>query len=220
MTVRVFIVDGHPLFRIGVRALLEDAATLDFVGEASTGEVAVDALQKLEPSADVVLVDHPLTNSSAIETIRMITSKLLSANVTPRVLVVSTSDDDDAVISVLRVGARGYLAKSVSGEELLRAIHVVANDGAVFCPVVASRLSQYFTAVHDLPGRVAFPDLTDRERQILDLVARGYANRRIARKLVLAEKTVRNHISHIFAKLQVIDRTEAAIRARDVGLGS
>src|ERR1017187_8664738 len=107
MTVRVFIVDGHPLFRIGVRALLEDAATLDLVGEASTGEVAVDALQKLEPSADVVLHYNPVTNSSPIEPPRMLTAKLLSANVTPRVLVVSTSDDDDTVISLLRLDPRG-----------------------------------------------------------------------------------------------------------------
>lgn len=219
MTVRVFIIDGHPLFRIGVRALLDDATTLDLVGEAATGEYAIEALQQLEPSADVVLIDHQLTDGSAIETTRMITSDLPLRPAIPRVLVMSATDDDDAIVSVLRVGARGYLAKSASGEELLRAIHVVANDGAVFSPGVAGRLSQYFASVHDLPGRVAFPDLTERERQILDLVARGYDNRRIARKLVLAEKTVRNHISHVFAKLQVIDRTEAAIRARDAGLG-
>jgi DNA-binding NarL/FixJ family response regulator len=136
------------------------------------------------------------------------------------VLFVSSSADDHAVMAALRVGARGYMVKGAVREELLRGVRTVATGGAVFSPTVAARLSRYFSAVHELPGRAAFPELTDREREVLDLVARGMNNRRIARQLVLSEKTVRNHVSHIFAKLHVSDRVEAAVRARNAGLGS
>jgi DNA-binding NarL/FixJ family response regulator len=154
---------------------------------------------------------------SGVEAIRSITAGHVSHR--PRVLVVSMYEEDDEVVAALRAGAHGYVAKEASREELLRAVRTVAEGGAVFSPAIAERLGTYFSAVHELPGRVAFPQLTNREREILDLLARGHNNRRIARQLVLSEKTVRNHISHIFAKLQVRNRADAVMRARDAGLG-
>lgn len=136
-----------------------------------------------------------------------------------RVLVMSLEANDETVVTALRAGARGYLLKTAPLDELLLGILTVAAGGAVFSASIADRLAKYFSAIHELPSRVAFPELTSRELQILDLIARGYDNRRIARELVLAEKTVRNHVSNVFSKLQVVDRTMAAVRARDVGLG-
>lgn len=219
MTVRVFLVDDHPLFRAGVRLAMEDAEMVDVVGEASSGEEAVRALQQPERCADVVLMDLWLPGCSGIEAMRMLTTELQSTAVLPRVLIVSVCEDDDAVVAALRAGAHGYLVKGSPRGELLQAVQIVAGGGAVFSPVVAARLGTYFSAVHEVPSRAAFPQLTDRELEILDLLARGFDNRRIARQLVLSEKTVRNHVSHVFAKLQVADRAAAALRARDVGLG-
>jgi DNA-binding NarL/FixJ family response regulator len=220
MQIRVFIVDNHPLFRAGIRFALMDVDSLEIVGEASSGDEAVRTLQSLEPTADVVLVDLQLRDESGIAVTKAIASGNDWRETKPRVLVISSRDDDDAVVAALRAGAHGYLVKKASADELLRAIETVADGGAVFSPTVATRLSTYFSAVHELPVRLAFPSLTVREREVLDLLARGHDNRRIARTLVLSEKTVRNHISRVFAKLNVTKRTEAAVRARDAGLGS
>jgi DNA-binding NarL/FixJ family response regulator len=165
-------------------------------------------------------MDLRLGDSSGIEVTRALTAGNLSGARRPRVLVVSVSEDDDSVVAAMRAGASGYLVKGASREDLIRGIRIVADGGAVFGREVAERLKAYFSVLHEVPSRAAFPDLTDRERQILDLIARGHDNRRIARELVLAEKTVRNHITHIFMKLQVTDRMSAAVRARDAGLGS
>lgn len=218
MTVRVFLVDDHPTFRAGLRVALA-GDTVEIVGEAGSGEEAVRTLPTLDPGADVILMDLKLTGSSGIEATRRITAST-GQDGPPHVLALSAAEEDDAVIGALRAGARGFLAKAVSRVELLRGVQVVADGGAVFSPPVASRLSAYFCAVHEMPARVAFPQLTERERQILSLVARGHDNRRIARDLVLAEKTVRNHLSHLFMKLDVTNRTAAAVRARDAGLGT
>ncbi|MFD9904087.1 response regulator [Streptomyces sp. NPDC059063] len=220
MTARVFVVDGHPLFRAGVRQVVEDAADLEMAGEATTGEEAVAALRDGRVVADVVLMDLLLPGCSGIEATRAIAAEAPDQLDAPRVLFVSGSAEDDAVVAALRAGARGYLVKGVLGEELVRGLRTVAHGGAVFSAVVADRLGCYFSAVHELPVRAAFPDLTEREREVLDLVARGLSNRRIARELALSEKTVRNHVSRVFAKLRVADRVEAAVRARDAGLGT
>jgi DNA-binding NarL/FixJ family response regulator len=217
---RVFVVDGHPLFRAGVRLVMEGARDLVVVGEAATGEEAVLALRDGHVVADVVLMDLLLPGCSGIEATRAIVAETPAGPGAPRVLFVSGSAEDDAVVAALRAGARGYMVKGDPGEELVRGVRTVAQGGAVFSSVVADRLGGYFSAVHGLPGRVAFPELTEREREVLDMVARGLTNRRIARELVLSEKTVRNHVSHVFAKLHVADRVEAAVRARDAGLGA
>jgi DNA-binding NarL/FixJ family response regulator len=216
---RVFVVDDHPMFRAGVRSALRDVESLEVVGEASTGREAVEALRVVEPGADVVLVDLHLPDRSGIEVIRVITSGPARGGTSPRVLVTSFSEDDVTVVAALRAGASGYLTKKASDVELRRAIETVADGGAVFGPMVAGRLSTYFAAMRELPVRLAFPELTEREREILDLIARGHDNGHIARMLVLSEKTVRNHVSRVFTKLRVTRRTEAAVRARNAGLG-
>ncbi|GAA3159490.1 MULTISPECIES: response regulator [Streptomyces] len=219
MTIRVFLVDDHPLFRAGVRLALEDVEDMEVVGEADSGEEAVQALVHERVRADVVLMDVQMPGSSGVSALPAITAAHHPGAEAPRVLMMSVTDDDDMVVAALRAGAHGYLLKGAPRTELIRAVRTVAGQGAVFSPTVAARLSGYFSAVHELPSRAAFPQLTERERQILDLIARGYTNRRIARELVLAEKTVRNHVSHVFAKLQVSDRATAVVRARDAGLG-
>ncbi|MEU4657938.1 response regulator transcription factor [Streptomyces sp. NPDC023723] len=218
MTVGVLIVDDHPLFLQGLRSALDTEADLTVVGEAGSGEEAVAAVTRLGRAVQVVLMDLRLPRMPGVEAIRTITSG--TAGHRPRVLVVSLYEDDDEVVAALRAGAHGYVAKEASRDELLRAVRTVAAGGAVFSPSIAARLGTYFSAIHDFPGRIAFPHLTNREREILDLLARGHTNRRIARHLFLSDKTVRNHVSHIFAKLQVRNRDDAMIRARDAGLGS
>jgi DNA-binding NarL/FixJ family response regulator len=216
VTVRVFVVDDHPLFREGVRAALSGAENLAVVGEAATGEEAVRVLPGAEPRVDVVLMDLQLPGISGPEATRSIRA---AGRPPPRVLMMSMSEDDESVVAAIRAGAHGYIVKGAPRDELLLAVRTVARGGAVFSPIVAERLQAYFSVVHEVPGRAAFRELTDREREILHLVAAGHDNRRIARALTLSDKTVRNHISHIFAKLQVRDRAEAIVRARDAGLG-
>lgn len=219
MTVRVLLVDDHPLFRTGLRAALQDAADLSVAGEAETGEQALDLLREAEPAVDVVLMDIQLPDRSGIELTRTIVADPPERGQAPRVVVVSATRDDALVVAALRAGAHGYLVKGVSRDELLWAIRTVAAGGAVFGPAVASRLRVYFSAVHEVPSRAAFPELSDRELQVLDLIARGRSNRHIASQLVVAEKTVRNHITQVFRKLQVDHRDAAILRAKDAGLG-
>ncbi|MFI6029840.1 response regulator [Amycolatopsis magusensis] len=167
MTIRVVLVDDHPLYRYGARFAIEDAEDLVIVGEASTGEEALQVVR--EKQVDVVLMDIQLPDRSGLEVTRAITG-----DAGPRVIVVSVNEDDDSIVSALRAGAHGYLVKGVSRDELLWAIRTVAAGGAVFGPSIADRLSNYFSAVHELPSRAAFPTLTNRERQVLDLIARGW----------------------------------------------
>jgi DNA-binding NarL/FixJ family response regulator len=215
MTINVFLVDDHPTFRDGLRVALDDSGEIRVVGEADTGEEAVSVLPRLDPAADVVLMDVKLAGCSGITTTRLITSE----DSAPAVLVLSAADDDDVIVGAIRAGAKGFIDKSVSRDDLLSGVRLVANGGAAFTERTAARLGSYFSAVQRLPQRLAFPELTDREIQILDLLARGRDNRGIARELVLAEKTVRNNITSIFAKLNVADRTAAVVRARDAGMG-
>ncbi|MFD7256582.1 response regulator [Streptomyces sp. NPDC059874] len=220
MTIRVFLVDDRSLFRAGVRIAMEDAGDMKVVGEADSGEEAVRALVDERVQADVVLMDVQMPGLSGVAAVSALAAGRRAGDETPRVLMLSVTDEDDMIVAALRAGAHGYLLKGAPRAELIRAVRTVAARGAVFSPTVAARLSGYFSAVHEMPIRVAFPQLTERERQILDLIARGYPNRRIARELVLAEKTVRNHVSHIFAKIDVSDRAAAMVRARDAGLGA
>jgi DNA-binding NarL/FixJ family response regulator len=209
----VLIADDHPHFRDGMRALLLSAPDVEVVGEAADGERAVTLAERLQP--DVILMDLNVPGVGGIEATRRIlyTSPHIS------ILVVSMYEDDDSVFAALQAGARGYLLKGALKAEILRAIRAVTSGEAIFGPTIARRLMQYFATPHPAGPVEAFPELTGREREILALIARHETNPEIARQLHLSQKTVRNHVSNIFTKLQVADRAQAIIRAREAGLG-
>ena len=210
----VLLVDDHPLFLDGVRAALSGTPGIEVVGEAHSVAEALEAATSLRP--DVVLMDLNLPDGSGIDATRTI----LAAAPATRVLVLTMSADDVAVVAAMRAGARGYVVKGSGRADLLQAVTTVAAGGAVFSPAVAERLGSFFSGLAAQPGREMFPQLSDREREVLDLVARGHDNRRIARELFLSEKTVRNQVSLLVGKLGVADRSEAIARARRAGLGA
>src|SRR4051794_22925550 len=210
---RVLIVDDHPLFRDGMRGLLESVADLEVAGEAASGDEAIALAASLQP--DVVLMDLNMPPPDGIEATRRIVTDSPRANV----LVVTMYEDDESVFSALRAGARGYVLKGASQAETLRAIRAVGNGEAIFGPGIASRVMRYFSTASGSPSAAAlFPELTERETEILRLIAQGRTNEDIADQLVLSLKTVRNHVSNICGKLQVADRAQAVIRAREAGL--
>ncbi|MFQ5434172.1 MAG: response regulator [Anaerolineae bacterium] len=211
--IRILIADDHPVFRFGLRALLQAEPDTEVVGEATTGSEAVAQAASLQP--DVVLMDLNMPELNGIEATR----KIVTADTAVGVLVI-TMFDDDTVFAAMKAGARGYLLKGAEGEETLRAIRAVANGEAIFSPAVAERMMAYFARGERPSPTPAFSELTEREGEVLALIAQGLTNQAIADRLVLSQKTVRNHVSNIFSKLQVADRAEAIIRARDAGLGS
>lgn len=210
--IQVLIADDHTLFRAGLHALLNLFPNIQVVGEASTGAEAITKAEELQP--DIILMDIQMPGVNGIEATRRI------IRTSPRIgiIVVTMFEDDDSVFSAMRAGARGYILKEAGEDEVLRAIHAAAQGEAIFGPAIARRLMQFFSSPSQETGQV-FSELTEREREILDLIARGETNAKIAQHLVLSPHTVRNHISNIFSKLQVADRAEAIIRARDAGLG-
>lgn len=208
---RVLVVEDHPLFRKGVVSLLEAAPDLALAGVAGSGEEAVARASELRP--DVVLMDLQLPGMSGIEATRVIVSEAP----TMRVLVLTLFEDEESVFLALRAGARGYVLKDAEEEELLGALRAVAHGEAIFSQAVAGRVLAFFAQPQPTPH--AFPALTDREREILGLIAQGHPNPSIARALSLSPKTIANYVSAIFTKLQVADRAEAMIRAREAGLG-
>jgi DNA-binding NarL/FixJ family response regulator len=209
--IRVLIADDHPMFRKGLRGLLESVSGIEVVGEAIDGDEAIGLTEHLQP--DVVLMDINMPGVNGIEATR----RILHVDPSVGVLVLTMYEDDDSVFAAMRAGARGYLLKGVDQVEVLRAINAVSSGEAIFSPSIARRLIHYFSTLEQTTSPV-FPELTDREREILILIAQGHTNSAIAEKLVLSPKTVRNHVSTIFSKLQVASRAEAIIRARDAGL--
>ena len=210
--VRVLIADDHPVFRFGLRTLLKADPAMEVVGEAMNGEDAIAQAASLHP--DVILMDLNMPEMNGIEAIR----RILADHPQVHILVLTMFEDDDSVFAAMRAGARGYLLKGAEGAETLQAIHIVSSGEAIFSPAIAQRLMQYFGAPR-LPGpSQPFPDLTEREREVLALIAQGYTNQAIAEQLVISPKTVRNHISSIFSKLQVTSRLEAILRAKDAGM--
>lgn len=211
--IRILVADDHTLFRDGLRALFASLPDLEVVGEAATGEQAVAQAAALQP--DVILMDLQMPGVNGIQATRRI------LHTSPRIgiIVVTMFEDDDSVFAAMRAGARGYILKGADQADILRAIRAVASGDALFSAAIAQRMINYFAAPRPaLPPQV-FPELTDREREVLGLIAQGDNNAEIAERLTLSPKTVRNHVSNIFSKLQVADRAQAIVRAREAGLG-
>ncbi|MGD8201324.1 response regulator [Ornithinimicrobium sp. W1679] len=213
MSVRVLLVDDHPIFREGLVAALEGEPTVEIVGEAATGEEALAQVARLVP--DVVLLDLAMPGMSGIE----VTRAVARDHPAVRVLVLTMQADDESLFAAVRAGAAGYLLKGAHRQEVLRAVGAVADGEAVFGAPVASRILAQLTGQGTGGADAPFPQLTDREREILDLVARGLGNQAIAARMHLAPKTVRNNVSTILQKVQAADRGEAIARARSLGLG-
>ncbi len=207
---RVLIADDHPVFRNGMRALLSSTPDMEVVGEASSGDEAVRLAEDLQP--DVILMDLQMPGTGGIEATR----RVLDRSPHIRILVVTMYEDDDLVFAALRAGARGYVLKGAGPAEMVRAVQVIGDGEAIFSSGVAQRVIGFFSSPR--PSAPAFPELTEREREILALIARGRSNPEIAASLTLTLKTVRNHVSNIFSKLQVADRAEAILLAREAGL--
>jgi len=213
-TLRILVAEDHPLFRKGMIALLSSVPEFEVVGEAATGEEAVGRASELQP--DVVLMDLQMPEVNGIEATR----RILQHDPGVHILVVTLFEDDDSVFMALRAGARGYVLKDADEEEMVLSIRAVGRGEAIFSPAIATRVLAYFSASpQGGASRQAFPTLTDREREILHLIAQGHPNPTIARQLSLSTKTVGNYVSNIFTKLQVADRAQAIIRAREAGLG-
>jgi DNA-binding NarL/FixJ family response regulator len=212
-TIRVLIADDHQLFRDGLKALLLSAPDTEVLGEAATGKEAIQLAAESQP--DVILMDLQMPDMDGIEATRHI----VRTNPRINVLMVTMFEDDSSVFAAMRAGARGYVLKGAKHDEMLRAIRAVSSGEAIFSPSIAARLMSFFAASRSVIPEEVFPDLTDREREVLNLIARGDSNADIAKALTISVKTVRNHVSNIFSKLQVADRAQAAIRAREAGLG-
>lgn len=209
----VLVADDHPTFRRGLRAVFDSVDGFAVVGEAADGESAVALAAELQP--DVVVMDLNMPGLNGIDATR----RIVAADGQVAVLVLTMLDQDEAVFAAMRAGARGYVVKGADTEDVLRALESVARGDAVFGPAVASRVLSYLTRPLSARDPVLFPELTEREREVLELLARGRSNNQIAGELFVAPKTVRNQVSSIFAKLQVSDRAEAIVRARRAGLG-
>jgi len=209
---RVLIADDHPVFRDGLRTLLASVPETEVVGEVSTGDEAIVQAAALQP--DVILMDLHMPGLNGIEASRAI----LRASPHIGILVLTMFEDDDSVFAAMLAGARGYLLKGADQIEIVRALTAVSHGEAIFSPSIAGRLTHYFSMLRNASLPQAFPELTEREREILTLIAQGCNNTGIASRLVLSPKTVRNHVSNIFNKLQVADRAQAIIRAREAGL--
>ncbi|MEN0135278.1 MAG: response regulator transcription factor [Rhodococcus sp. (in: high G+C Gram-positive bacteria)] len=211
-SIRVAVVDDHPVFRLGMVALL---STLDGMEVAAQASSVAEALDVVDGDVDVVLMDLELGDGSGVDATR----RLVERHPALRVLVVTMHEDDESLVASVRAGARGYLVKGADPGEVERAVRAVANGEVILGAAVAARAMSFMAASRRM-GPTVFPELTDREREVLDLVARGYDNASISRRLVLSPKTVRNHVSNVLAKLGVPDRPAAIVRARDAGLGT
>jgi DNA-binding NarL/FixJ family response regulator len=212
MTVRVVVADDHPIVRDGLRALLASLPDVELVGEATTGREAVRSAVTDRP--DVIVMDLRMPDLDGTTA----TAEICRVAPDVAVLVLTMLDDDDSVFAAMRAGARGYLVKGASQQEIVRAITAVAAGEAIFGPGVARRVLRFFASPPAV-AEPAFPELSPREREVLDLIAGGLSNTAIASRLGLSAKTVGNHTSAIFAKLQVAGRAEAIIRAREAGFG-
>jgi DNA-binding NarL/FixJ family response regulator len=209
--IRVLIVDDHPVYRDGLRGLVERAPDLELVGEAENGVAAVTLAAERHPT--IVLMDLRMPEMSGIEATR----RIVGTDPTVGVLVLTMSEDDDSLFAAMRAGARGYIPKDADAEELLGAIRAAALGEAIFGASIATRLMSFFAG--GARSAAAFPELTERELEILEQIAAGRSNAEIGQRLAIAPKTVRNHVANVLNKLEVADRSQAIVRAREAGLG-
>ena len=212
-TIRVVLVDDHPVYRDGLSMLLESMDGIEVVATAANGDEAIAAAEDID--ADVFVMDVQMPGRDGIDATRIITGRGPHL----AVLVLTMSEDDSTVFAAMRAGARGYLVKGADQQQILAAIRAVASGELVFGAAIARRVAEFFSTPPAAQSALAFPQLTTREREVLDLLAAGRTNPQIAQALFLSPKTVRNNVSNIFSKLQVADRTEAILRARDAGFG-
>jgi DNA-binding NarL/FixJ family response regulator len=210
--VKVLIADDHPMFREGLRGLLESSTGIEVVGAVADGRAAVDSALSLEP--DVILMDLQMPNGGGIEAAKIIREHADP----PRILFLTMFQDDESLVAAMRAGGQGYILKGADGTEIVRAVQAVAHGESIFSPGVAGMVMDRMLGDFERRTTAAFPELTDRERELLTLIARGLDNRTIARKLYISDKTVRNHITNIFLKIGVTTRAEAIVLARDGGL--
>jgi len=213
VTVRVLVADDHPAFRAGLQLMLSSCDDLEVVAEADNGALALRLAAELRP--DVVVMDLRMPGLDGIEATR----RLVRDDPNIGVVVLTMFEDDDSVFAAMRAGARGYLLKGAELPEIVRAITAIAAGDAIFSSAIARRVIEHF-ATGSGSSRAAFPSLTEREREVLELIATGKGNAVIAHELMLNLKTVRNHVSNIFGKLQVADRAAAIVKAREAGFGA
>jgi DNA-binding NarL/FixJ family response regulator len=211
--IRVLVADDHPVFRYGMVAILSADPAVEVVGEAATGEQVVELAEHLQP--DVIVMDLNMPQLSGIEATRRIVARAPHIGV----LVVTMSDDAESLFAAMRAGARGYVLKGANQADILLAIRAVARGEVIFGPNIARRLLRFFSTLRPQAPQRVFPELSERETELLGLMAQGKSNQEIAEQLALSLKTVRNHASNIFSKLQVADRAQAILRAREAGLG-
>ena len=212
-TIRILMADDHAIFREGLRYVLGSEPDMEVVGEAATGKEVVERAAELLP--DVILMDIQMPGINGIEATR----RILGSDPKVGIVVLTMFEDDDSVFSAMRAGAKGYVLKGADPSEILKVVRAVAEGDAYFGAEIARRLTDFFSAPRTASPAEPFPELTAREREVLDLIAQSHNNAKIARLLYVSPKTVRNHISNIFTKLQIADRTQAILRAREAGLG-
>ena len=214
--IKLMIADDHRLFREGIKALLAVTEDIEIVGEAEDGETTIEKCLELQPN--VILMDINMPGLNGIQA----TARILERQPQTRIVMLTMLEDDASVFHAMRAGARGYLLKGADPQEVLSVIRAVAEGQALFGPAIAARLLHYFKELGTKPSlpRTAtdFQELTERELEVLRLISQGLNNQEIAHKLFLSPKTVRNHITNIFSKLQVADRAQAIVRAREAGL--
>lgn len=219
MRINLFILSEDPVSLAGLEAIVEQDDSVNLIGTAVDESHGLRCLENNPLRPDVVIIAEPPSKRAICRSVAWIVSLYRQEKSRPQIVVVSQNDYDDVIVSALRLGVNGYLARIASPEELFQALHIVARGGAAFSPTIAARFSRFFATIQRLPEPPEFSQLTSRETEILELLADGMNNRQIARRLFLAEKTVRNYVSRIFTKLEVHDRAAAVLRARDAGFG-
>jgi len=208
--VRIVVADDHEIFRDGLRTLLGAAADFELVGQAEDKAEVCAMAEDLSP--DIILMDIHMPKGSGLEAME----EILAHNPAIHIIMLTMFDDDQSVFTAMRLGAKGYLLKGETSDDLLRTIRIVAAGGAVFSPAIAERMTRFFEHIHSTPKASTFPELSERENEVLTLLTQNFSNAQIAAKLVISDKTVRNHVSNILRKLQVANRVQAAQKAREM----